>query len=239
VHGRVSIQHLAEDTDEIARLSNKQNSKGFLLLKYYKKMLSQYYVSKNIILNRTQVHFVKAKYAAVVAKSKIEEQDKDPNKMIQKKLHNIHAQLITDFNVIYDNPKQIRLFQIATLHTKSSCKSHNLSDAKNYREQEAPQKITFFPKPLLIKDKLHFVKNSDNYFNKKDIKNVLESNEEYKKLFNKVLDELKSKQIGHRIATIEKDYLLTGFNILVSSQNNNYDKNTYMQILNINHEASK
>ena len=75
-------------------------------------------------------------------------------------------QLITDFNLIYKNIEQIKLYSIRSLHTKPTENFYPISENENYRFEHKNQYITFFRKIYIVDHKLHFLKDSKKY-NKK------------------------------------------------------------------------
>lgn len=69
------------------------------------------------------------------------------------------------------------------------------------------------------------------------IKAIVENHEDYEKVFNKILQELKIKEIKHRIA-VTKDNSLTGYNVLSrESKNKQIDNTSKMKVLaNLNND---
>ena len=151
-------------------------------------------------------------YAAVAGKYKYIPPN---NYEFDKHLINQHAQYITDFNIIYENPKDIQLFSIGTLHTTPEKNSSTISYTQNYRFQNKPQQIQYHQKPLHITDKLNIIKNSKKYFDDIKVKENIEKVPQYKAMFTNVMEELKAKGIKFRIAQNREDFSLTGFNVFL------------------------
>lgn len=173
-------------------------------------------------------------YACFAGKGKsTSNQTKIFSSVEQKELVNAHAQLVTDFNLIYDNPKEIRLYAIGTMITKPIGGSTELSPGQNYKFENKSQQVKFFNKPIEIQDKVYIIKKSRNYFDEPSIKKKLESADEYKVLFSHVLKELKVSQIKVRLAKDNDDILKTGYNVLLNTENID-NKNNFLDILILN-----
>lgn len=151
---------------------------------------------------------------------------------------NYHAQYITDFNIIYENPEDIKLYSIATLHTSPVKKSYTISSNENYKFENKPQQIQFHKQHVQIKDKLHIIKNSKKYFEDSNVKENIEKLPEYKEMFDNVIGELKSQAIKFRIAQNTADFSITGFNIFLK-KNPVIPKNDLLETLNIPQDHDK
>ena len=177
-------------------------------------------------------------YAHIAGKNKLSTEAKTAFKNPEEeKIHNIHAQLITDFNLIYKNPIEIRLYSIGTLFTKSNKNSYNITNNKNYNLEDKSQQVRFEKFPKQIKNDLHIIKNSSKYFCDNNVKKKIESTEEYKAMFNKVMEELKTSNIQVRLADISNAVELseTGYNVLINLKEPK-DKSSLMTKLEINKE---
>ena len=139
------------------------------------------------------------------------------NNAFIKKVYNNHAQYITDFNLIYEDPKDIRLYSIASLHTQPVKESHTISTNQNYKFEAKPQEIQFHKSPTWVKNDLHIVKDSQQYFDNPDIKKNVEKFAEYKYLYDQVIKELNEKSIKYRVAQSPEDHTQTGFNVFVNT----------------------
>ena len=169
-------------------------------------------------------------YASVSGKSRLDDRNIF-DKKTAKELINNHAQLCTDFNIIYSNLDDIRVYSLGTLITKPVLgKSFTISKSKNYLQEKKTQEIIFFKKPLLVKNNLHVIKKSKEYFENNTIRDVLESTKDYKMLFDQVIEELNSKNIKYKLAVTEEEKTLTGLNILLKSFDFQ-EKDNYMQTL--------
>jgi hypothetical protein len=154
-------------------------------------------------------------YASFAGKSKLTKETKSQfSKEDIKTVVNNHAQYITDFNLIYENPEEILLYQIGTLHTTPVTNSHNISQEENYLGDKSIQQINFFKTPIRVNNDVHFIKKSMQYFNNKEVKTKVETNDMYKLLFDQVLEELKRNNIKYKIASTQEEMQYTGLNIL-------------------------
>jgi hypothetical protein len=108
-------------------------------------------------------------YAGFAGKSKL------GTKFLNKEetVINSHQQYITDFSIIYENPKDIQLYQIGTLFTNPNKNSYNVSNEKNYKFEDKTQQIKFFDKVIPVNANVHIVKNSMKYFDNSEIKKML------------------------------------------------------------------
>ena len=195
--------------------------------------------AKNLISKSVETKMLQSTYASAGGKSKIPDEYNSIFSDKEKKYKiNNHVQYITDFNIIYSNPQQIRLYQIANLYTKCTQKSYEISEKQNYRLEMASQNIEFFTVPIRIKAKAYLVHNSNKYFEQKAIQKSIEDKKEYQILYNKVLEELKKDNISFRIAETEEHLQLTGLKFLQNQQNEESINNTtsYMQPLQIPYE---
>lgn len=87
---------------------------------------------------------------------------------------NGHVQLITDFNLIYENPNNTKLYQIGTLFTKPTSTFFTLLQTENYNTENKTQRWGVFEEAILVENKLYFVKSSRVYLDKPSIIEALE-----------------------------------------------------------------
>jgi hypothetical protein len=156
-------------------------------------------------------------YAGVAGKTKFStDQSIEFSTKIKRSLINNHAQLITDFDLIYENPDNIRVYAIGTLHTKPHNYSVEISKVQNYSLENKTQQIRFFTKPKQIKNDIYLLEKSKRYFSDINIKSRIESSQEYKELFGIVLKELSDLNIKVRSITKEDNIESTGLNVLLN-----------------------
>ena len=157
-------------------------------------------------------------YASFCGKSKIPKEYDNFDKDTKQNLIANHFQLITDFNLIYENPEDIRLYQIGTLFTNPRKTSYTLSKIENYKAENKPQEIQFLHKPIPVIGTAFKANDSEVYFNKAEIKNKIEDHTAYKKLFDVVMKELKESNITVREALSHEEQF-TGYHILLNQKN--------------------
>ena len=215
---------------------NKPYKKNLINIYVHKRfMMSGIFKTSNRMINQNLQNITNTRtYAASAGKFKFsKEQTNDFSKQIKKDLINNHSQFITDFNIIYENPDNINLYAIASLHTKSTITSHKISSSQNYNFENKPQEIQFHEKSAVVTGNLHLVKNSKKYFDNTEIKKNIENTQEYKKLFDNVIQELQAKGIKYRVAENDQDNSLTGFNVLLK-RNILSNTNELLETLKIN-----
>lgn len=166
----------------------------------------------------------KVLYASLAGRSTIPKEQNIFTKEELKHLINNHIQLITDFNLIYEDPTQIKLYQIGTLFTKPIKGSYNVSKVKNYTLEEKPQELKFFKNVIPVKYDLHVIAKSKEYFQHKETRKIIEETIEYKEMFNKVLKKFKLKNIKVRPALNEEEMISTGLEILTKNELINNEK---------------
>jgi hypothetical protein len=110
-----------------------------------------------------------------------------------------------------------------------------VSQIQNYRFEKKTQYIVYVKKPIPVEKELHIVKKSKKYFDQQEVKENIENTNEYKNLFNEVLNELKSKNITVRLPNTKEDENLTGYNVLLNKLSLK-EKNEYMETLPITNE---
>lgn len=189
----------------------------------------------NIRVLRPALHnaIKQREYAAIAGKSKIPKEHNTFDKSTWRNLMANHIQLITDFNLIYENPKDIRLYQIGTLITRPNKTSYNISQTENFMGKSSSQDLDLLSKPILVTNTIFKVEGSDYYFNQSEIKARIEENSQYKEMFNNVLAELKEKNIGVKVAN-KLEEKLTGYHILAKTMASSDGKsNSYLQELPI------
>ena len=224
-HAYKSNLHLAHSI--VKPLKNNTIIKRYMFNRLYKTSTRLYNQ------NMTNEMIRERSFAAIAGKSKfpktfLEQQTK---KDIQTEI-NPHAQYITDFNLIYENPKDIQLFSIGSLHTNPVPNSHKISEEQNYKQENKTQQIKFFKTPVKIIADIQIVKDSKKYFDDVTIKETIENTIVYKALFNDVLKELQAKAIKVKIAETSEELKQTGFHVLVDL-NPLQDRNTLFETLSI------
>lgn len=164
-------------------------------------------------------HFIvnnKATYATFAGKAKLNKSIVDEDRA----LINPHAQCLTDFDLVYANPKDIKIYAIGSLITASSPekKSIELSNTINYTQEKSSQNMVFLDKPLEIRRKFVLFNKSKEYFDTRSIQYNLKESPVYKNFKEQVIKDLTSRNIMFYEATTEEDFGNTGFNALVKQQ---------------------
>ena len=213
---------------------NKPYKKNLINIYVHKRfMMSGIFKTSSRMINQNLQNITNTRaYAGFAGKSKL------GTKFINKEetVINSHQQYITDFSIIYENPNDIQLYQIGTLFTNPNKNSYNVSNEKNYKFEDKTQQIKFFDKVIPVNANVHIVKNSMKYFDNSEIKQNVENNDTYKKLFNQVLEELKAKGIKYKIAETSEDFQQTGFNIL-KNLNPTLEKNSLLETLHLKNDS--
>lgn len=156
-------------------------------------------------------------YANLAAKHKYKENELEiySEKEIQRIL-NKHLQLVTDFNLIYTNPSEIKLYSIGTLHTNYEKGSYCISKLQNYSLRDKPQHIKFYQKPIEVKTNLYIMNKSYQYFKDNEIKNKVEALSQYKQAYTCVIGELNSLGISIKKLIVKQSLNLRVFTFLQS-----------------------
>jgi len=154
-------------------------------------------------------------YASFSGKGHIPKEYDTFDKHTKKTLLNNHYQLITDFGIVYKDPKEIQVYQIGTLFTKPTKESLTLSTTLNYRLQPSTQQITFVVKPIPITTETFMIyRQSESFFKIPEVERILHESPHYIVLGEQVKKYLDSQDIGYYLAT-DKDQHLTGLNVLI------------------------
>ena len=153
-------------------------------------------------------------YAAGAGKFRVAQDDKKEYTKEEMNNINIHAQYITDFNLIYEKDGEERLFAIAFLHTSKTKESHQISDHTNYSFKTGTQNITFLKKAIDVPYEFHVFNKSEEYFKKPDVKKFIEGLDEHKLHFKEVLKELQDLNISVREAKTPEEMDMTALNRL-------------------------
>ena len=172
------------------------------------KILSKKFDNKFSILSQQRP------YAQYAIKFKF---DKETMKEFSKEEMNnlnIHAQYVTDFNLIYEKEGEERVYVTAFLHTNKTKESFQISSDQNYSFENKPQNITFLKKPIEVTNDIHIFKKSNEFLDKPENKAIIESNDQHILLFQKVLDELNGLNITTRKAETPEEMDLTALNVL-------------------------
>src|ERR1700761_1169603 len=172
------------------------------------KILRKHFDNKLSSLTQTRP------YAATAGKFEITKTELEDYTKQEKTIFNIHAQYITDFNLIYEKEGEERLFATAFLHTNKTKDSFQISNSQNYSFENKPQNITFLNKPIEVTNDIHVFKKSEEYFNKPETKKDIEDMPQYIKMKDKVIAELKELEIAVREARTPEEMDLTALNRL-------------------------
>src|ERR1700761_1705967 len=172
------------------------------------KILTKHFDNK--LYSLTQIR----PYASRAGKTKMTKEDIKEYSKEEVNNINIHAQFVTDFNLIYEKEGEERLFATAFLHTNKTKDSFQISNNQNYSFENKSQNITFLKKPIEVTNDIHVFKKSEEYFNKPETKKDIEDMPQYIKMKDKVIAELKELEIAVREAKTEEEMDLTALNRL-------------------------
>jgi len=190
------------------------------------KILTKHFDNK--LYSLTQIR----PYASRAGKTKMTKEDIKEYSKEEVNNINIHAQFVTDFNLIYEKEGEERLFVTAFLHTNKTKDSFQISNNQNYSFENKSQNITFLKKPIEVTNDIHVFKKSEEYFNKPETKKDIEDMPQYIKMKDKVIAELKELEIAVREARTPEEMDLTALNRLKKKYGITY-KNEKMDTLKI------